>query len=207
MSDYQLTCTNHSRMHGCFVLFGVPPRIDASPHIVSIAWRVRPAAPGTSVTFAWSDTLSFVWGERHLIGRRRRFRLSEEVIGDFDRDNAIDIDRDDYGAPAFANLRTDGTRGALTIRQLNARFEHMIYHGVALGGAPLLISRFHANVTTDFIVEPGRIFVHFGDQCTGEAIEPDNLGISQLVEFSPSRPSRSVILGPDNIIRPSDRDD
>ncbi len=46
MMHYRLTCTNHSHMHGNFMLFQLPGRSEGSSHIRSLAWRTRAAAPG-----------------------------------------------------------------------------------------------------------------------------------------------------------------
>ncbi len=60
---------------------------------------------------------------------------------------------------------------------------------------------FNANVSTSFVVATDRYRIHFGDQEAGEALNSAQLDHCLALEFSAARPSHSVVLGPDNIIR------
>ncbi|WP_165218819.1 hypothetical protein [Affinirhizobium pseudoryzae] len=201
MMDYRLTCTNHSHMHGNFILFQFPGRSEGSAQIRSLAWRTRAAAPGTRVTFCWQRATSFVWGEQTELNGRHRFTICEDVPADMDRDNAIDLRSDEFGAPKFGPARAGQPSDSLTIRQMNARFDHPVQHGIALGGNALMAAPFHANVSTAFVISLHRYRIHFGDYEAGEALNSAHLDHCHSIEFSAARPSLSVVLGPDNIIR------
>lgn len=201
MMDYRLTCTNHSHMHGNFILFQLPGRTDGSSQIRSLAWRTRAAAPGTRVTFTWHLSTSFVWGEQTELNGRLRFTICEEVAADTDRDNAVDLKSDDFGAPKFAPVRANPPSDSLTIRQMNARFDYPVQHGIALGGSALMVAPFNANVSTSFLVSKDRYRIHFGDHEAGEALNSAQLDHCLALDFSAARPSHAVVLGADNIIR------
>lgn len=201
MMHYRLTCTNHSHMHGNFMLFQLPGRSEGSSHIRSLAWRTRAAAPGTRVVFSWTLQTSFVWGEQTDFNGRLRFTISEEVAADIDRDNAIDLRSDEFGAPKFGPVRAGQPSDSLIIRQMNTRFDYPIQHGIALGGNAMLVAPFNANVSTSFVVATDRYRIHFGDQEAGEALNSAQLDHCLALEFSAARPSHSIVLGPDNIIR------
>ncbi len=200
--EYRLTCINNSAMHGNFVLFQQPERSEGSAHIRSLAWRSRPTAPGTRSTFCWKDTTSFVWGERGQCRRRPRYIVSEEVSADIDRDNLIDLRSDAFGGPAFTNLRASPASSGLTIRQMNARFDFPVFHGIARDGAPLLVAPFHMNVSTTFVVDPATYWVHFNECEAGEELDPIPVANCHRLEFTASRPARAITMGADNIIRP-----
>ncbi|MCO5730248.1 hypothetical protein [Rhizobium sp. SSA_523] len=200
---YRLTCINSSNMHGNFVLYQRPERCEGSAHIRSLAWLSRPAAPGTRVTFSWRDSTSFVWGERVLGGNGGHFVISQSITADIDRDNLVDLKGDSFSAPTFCNLRSTPGAEGLTIRQLNAHFEYPLYHGIARGGAALMIAPFHVNVSTTFVVDAAAYWLHFNDCRAGEVLDYGQLDGSLRLDFGPARHSHSVMMGPDNIIRPT----
>ena len=199
--DYSLTCTNASNMHGNFVLFQRPEGSEGSAHIRSLAWLSRPAAPGTSITFCWNDRTNFFWGERSGTEDKGRVRISQEVEADPERNNLVDLKSDGFASPVFSNLRAETSFGGLTIRQMHARFDFPVYHGIARGGSALLAAPFNMNVSTTFIIDPITYWVHFDDFKAGEVLDPIRLDGSHRIELSPARPTRAVIMGTDNIIR------
>ncbi|MCY1669176.1 hypothetical protein [Rhizobium sp. SL86] len=200
--EYRLTCINNSDMHGNFVLYQRPERSEGSAHIRSLAWQSRATAPGTRVTFCWQTSTAFIWGEHGEYGGSPRFITSQEIEADIDRDNLVDLRAGPFGAPAFSNLRATPSSDGLTIRQLNARFDYPIFHGIARDSAPLLIAPFHMNVSTTFVVDPVTYWVHFNDCRAGELLDQAQLDGSQRLEFTASRPAQTVSMGTDNIIRP-----
>ncbi len=201
MTDYRLTCTNMSKLHGNFAIYQVPPQSEGSQHVISLAWMARPAAPGTRLAFSWDTEMSFIWGERGIYRNRSYFNACQQVAANPDRENLIDLTSDIYGAPTFQNLRTGGPQGTMTIRQLSAIFDYPVHLGVAIGGAPVYTVNFNANITTTFIPHQNRYWVMFGGYMAGETIDSASVTNSLMVEFSPTSPSLGVVMGPDNILR------
>ncbi len=203
MTDYRLTCTNSSTLHGNFAIYQVPPLTENSAQIIGLAWMARPAAPGTRLAFSWDTQMSFVWGERGVYRSRSYFNACQQVLANPERENLIDLTSDAFGAPTFLNLRTGGPLGTLTIRQLSAIFDYPVHLGVAISGAPVYTVNFNANISTAFIPHPNRYWVVFGGYTAGDTIDSASVTNSLMLEFSPTTPSQGVIMGPDNILRPA----
>lgn len=201
MPEYKLTCVNNSNLHGSFALYQVPPQLPGPSGLTSLAWLARPAAPGTQVRFSWSTEVGFIWGERGVFAGRTSFTAYQYVAADPDRENLIDFTADSFGAPTFQNLRTGGSRGALTIRQLSANFDFPIHLGIAIGRSPIYTVGFNANVLSAFIPHRHRCWVVFGSYSTGETIDVEALTNVQVVDFSTTSPSQRVELTPENILQ------
>jgi len=200
MSTYKLVCSNRSRMHGSFVVYQVPPALN-NGQLLTLAWLSRPSAPNCRVTFNWSNSLHFVWGEMGTTLGGGVFDASQCIEADPYRANMVDLDKDDFGAPMFQNLRTGGTPGTLTIRQLNNVFDYPVSIGVGVGCKPAYTVDACANITTTFIPLVDRYWVVFGNFTQGQTFDVGSVSGSLMVEFDYNAPVQNVVLDMDNMLQ------
>lgn len=198
--EYRITCSNRSAMHGSFAIYQTPLPSNGRSSVLSVAMMSRATAPATRVSFTWTPTYSFVWGEGGHLNSNVSFCACQELGADPLRENVVDLVQDRYGAPEFRNPRVGGPSGTLTINQINATYDFPVSVGVGVGGRPAYLVPFNANVSTLFIPHPSQYWIVFGGHVAGGVIDHTTLTQAIPVELSPQAPTQSVILGEDNTL-------
>ncbi len=201
MAEYKLICKNQSRNHGSFALFQSPPNTSSPGTLFTLAWLARPAAPDTRVTFNWTNSYHFVWGETGSLHPGAVFESSQAMEADPLRENTVDLTQDQFGSPMFANLRTGGAPGTLTIRQLNTIFDYPVSVGIGMTDTAAYGVKASSNVTTVFTPLDNVYWLVFGSFTQGEVLDITSLSNPVKISFSTQTPVQTAVLTLDNLIK------
>lgn len=201
MTRYSLTCRNNARTTGHFCVFQTPPRINPMPgRLFPTAWLVKAAAPGTSVTFAWTTDHGFAWWEEGSLADGATFRAGQVWPAALNGHNAVDLHVDRDGVTSFANACGGGAPGWLTILQSGAVPPGRTWIGLAMAGSPVCAIQAGPNLKAMFKPDPACL-VTFGRFAAGQIIREEELpGHVLPVPFHGARRAATVELGGDNIL-------
>ena len=201
MTQYTLTCINHSSRTGDFCVFQKLPSIMTMPGILfDTVWLVRPGIPGDSVTFAWTSDYGFTWSETGPLMPGVAVRANQTWPADPGGDNCIELTADGSGATAFDNASDKGTPGSLTIYQAGSVVPRQISIGIAMSGNPICAIQAVPKMTAVFTPQPS-CYVTFGTFQQGQVIDlSDMLPSCQRVIFAGTQTSATVVLGANNLL-------
>jgi rhizosphere induced protein len=199
-TQYSLTCINNSSLLGSFAVFQLAPPLTIPANVFSLAWFARAAHPDTQVTFEWTVNYSFVWSETGTLKPGITFDASQTVPADPLGANMTQLTEDTYGATYFTPPTNDGAIGSLTIQQLANVVPNRTAIGVGISNSATFAIQASPNMTAVFTPHPN-YWVMFGNYETGQVIDVENVTGEIEVTYAGSLTSRTVTLGPDNILR------
>ena len=199
MTQYSLTGINGSSSPGSFAVFQKPP---ANPVSFPLAWLTRSATPRAEVTFTWSVDYSFVWSETGVINSGINFSGRQIIPADPDKLNYVKLTADNYGATDFKPPNGSGSTGALTIVQLSDVVPDRASVGIGMSGSGTTVVPAAPNKTAVFKLHPN-YWVVFGNYQAGEVIDVEDTTGAIEVTYPDGLTSRTVTIGPDDILRVS----
>ncbi|ANK85797.1 MULTISPECIES: hypothetical protein [unclassified Rhizobium] len=199
MTKYSLTCINNSQLHGSFAVFQKAPPTTIPGNVFSLAWFARPTAPGSRVTFTWGVEYSFVWSETGLLQPGINFSASQTVPADPDRQNLIQLTKDQYGATTFGSPSGTGALGSLTIQQLSNIAPNKTSVGIGMSGSGTFAVQAAPNMTAVFTPHPN-YWVVFGNYETGDVMDIQDVTEAVEVTYGGSLTSRTAVLNIENLI-------
>ena len=109
---------------------------------------------------------------------------------------------DDYGATCFKPPNGSGTAGALTIVQLSDIVPDRTFVGIGMSGSGTTVVQAAPNKTSVFTPHPN-YWVVFGNYQAGEVIDVEDSTDAVEVTYPDGLTSRTVTIGPDDILRVS----
>jgi hypothetical protein len=199
MTKYSLTCINNSQLHGSFAVFQKAPPTTIPGNVFSLAWFARPTAPGSRVTFTWGVEYSFVWSETGLLQPGINFSASQTVPADPDRQNLVQLTKDQYGATTFGSRSGTGALSSLTIQQLSNVAPNKTSVGIGMSGSGTFAVQAAPNMTAVFTPHPN-YWVVFGNYETGDVMDIQDVTEAVEVTYGGSLTSRTAELNLENLI-------
>ncbi|MBY5344364.1 hypothetical protein [Rhizobium leguminosarum] len=199
MTRYSLTCINNSQLHGSFAVFQKAPPTTIPGNVFSLAWFARPTAPGSRLTFTWGVEYSFVWSETGLLQPGINFSASQTVPADPDRQNLVQLTKDQYGATTFGSPSGTGALGSLTIQQLSNVAPNKTSVGIGMSGSGTFAVQAAPNMTAVFTPHPN-YWVVFGNYETGDVMDIQDVTEAVEVTYGGSLTSRTAELNLENLI-------
>ncbi|MFI9117523.1 hypothetical protein [Streptomyces venezuelae] len=189
---YTLTVTNDSTRYQDLCVYQQPAGLGV-PGALSRAWLTAPAWPGTTATFTWSPTYSFVMAVTGALAPGGLFSSWREVAADPSDPlrNRIEFDHD-HGKFAFAPATGPGHVGALEIDVTSDVPRATASVGIGMSDAPVFAAQAVPGTTPTFTPNP-QYWITAGAFTQGMVLDTEEITEAAPVPFDNTSTMRAVL--------------
>lgn len=193
-TQYSLEVTNNSTQFQDLCLYQRPVDLGV-PNAMALAWLVAPAWPGTTVTFTWTETYSFVWGQTGPLVPGVTFQAQQTIPADPENlsSNQIQLDYRN-GAFTFVQGPASGSAqlGSLYVRELSSIPLNTASVGIGMSNAGLFVVPAQPNMNQVFTPHP-EYWITAGAFTRGDVLDIEVISNAAQVPFDGTFAGRAVL--------------
>jgi hypothetical protein len=198
MSDngqsYSVLFKNMSTQSGNACIYQRNP--DYGWDIMSLAWLVKSAPPGSNVRFEWRNDYSFVWGETGRLAPGVRFVAGQSWNAD-PNSNAITFTMLG-GGYSFQNQMSQPPAGSFFITESpDVPMNQSAAVGIGMSGAGTFVQQARPNMRVTFNAQQ-EYWIAFGNFNQGEVLDTQAINNPVRIAFPAGVYSMTATLNADN---------
>jgi hypothetical protein len=193
-TTYSLTVQNNSTQFQDLCVY--QKQVDLGvPNALSLAWLTAPAFPGTTVTFTWQLSYSFMWSQTGSLIPGVTFNAQQVVATDPDDLNANQIQFDfRNGAFTFVPGNSAGTAelGSLYIRELPGIPANTALVGIGMSNAGTFAVEAQPNINLVFTPHP-EYWITAGTFTQGQVVDTEQITNEAEVPYDGTFSMKAVL--------------